>query len=164
MLGDSNNYALFVLPASVTVSDQISSRIQISSLVTTSPGAVIKQGENNAVVYEEGDIQGPFNLVVAAEEEKTVNNVNVTSKLVVVGNSEYINTYATTGNYKLTTIICDYLQDTGDQLYISTKNLQEGMIETSNMDFVTWGLIFVVLLPAVIIIAGVVLYVRRKHR
>ncbi len=164
MLGDSNNYALFVLPASVTVSDQISSRIQISSLVTTSPGAVIKQGENNAVVYEEGDIQGPFNLVVAAEEKKTVNNVNVTSKLVVVGNSEYINTYATTGNYKLTTIICDYLQDTGDQLYISTKNLQEGMIETSNMDFVTWGLIFVVLLPAVIIIAGVVLYVRRKHR
>lgn len=164
MLNDSNNYALMVLPASITVSDQISSRIKIDSLVTTSAGAIIKQGTNEAVVYEEGDIQGPFNLVVAAEEEKTVNNQNVTSKLVVVGNSEYINTYATTGNYKLTTIICDYLQDTGDQLYISTKSLEEGMIETSNMDFVVWGLVFIVLVPAIIIIAGIVTYSRRKHR
>lgn len=87
-----------------------------------------------------------------------------TTSALVVGNSEYINTYATTGNYKLTTIICDYLQDTGDQLYISTKSLEEGMIETSNMDFVVWGLVFIVLVPAIIIIAGIVTYSRRKHR
>lgn len=165
LLHDSNNYVLMALPAAVNISDEVSSRIKISSLATTSENAIIKQGDNNAVTYEEGDIQGPFNLIVAAEEEVNATEEGIeTAKMVVIGNSEFLDSYATTGNFKLTTIICDYLQDTGSSLYISSKNLEEGTIATSDADFFVWGAIYVVLLPAILVVLGVVIYLRRKHR
>lgn len=165
LLNDSNNYVIMALPAAINIASDVSQHIQINSLVTTTDGAIIKQGDNVSVVYEEGDIQGPFNLVVTAEEQMKVMEDGVQSaKLCVVGNSEYLDSYSTTGNYKLTTIICDYLQDTSGSVYISTKDLEEGTIATSDADFFTWGAIFVLILPLSFVIAGVIVYLRRKHR
>lgn len=165
LLNDSNNYVLMTLPAAVNISAEKSNRITVQSLVTTSAGAVIKQGENTGVVYEDGDIQGPFNLVVSAEQEvSNDSNGVVKAKMVVIGNSDFLDSYATTGNFKLTTIICDYLQDTTNSVYITTKNLEEGKITTSDADFVTWGAIFVIVIPMLIVAAGIIIYMRRKHR
>lgn len=165
LLNDSNNYVLMVLPAAVEISDEVSNRIKINSLVTTSETSVIKDPANGLAIREEGDIDGPFNLVVTAEEEVyNKNGAVVTSKMVVIGNTEFINTYATTGNYKLTTILCDYLQDTGDKLYITAKDLEEKTITTSAGIFFLGGAIFVIVIPVIIIAIGLVIFMRRKHR
>ena len=156
------------LPAAITISPEVEAGTKITSLVTTSEGAVFK-GENNvATVYEEGDIQGPFNLAVAVEKELAVNGRQATTKLIVLASSEFIDpasgSVVTTGNFKLTTIACDYLQDSVSYLYISSKSIEEGKINTTTADFLGYGAIFVILIPAAIIIAGIVIYVRRKRR
>ena len=168
LAGDSNNYVVMTLPAAVTISPEVEAGTKITSLVTTSEGAVFK-GENNlGTVYEEGDIQGPFNLAVAVEKELAVDGKQATTKLIVLASSEFIDpksgSIVTTGNFKLTTIACDYLQDSVGYLYITSKSIEEGKINTTETDFLGYGAIFVILLPAIIIIAGIVIYMRRKRR
>ncbi len=173
LVGDSNNYCLMMLPASIIINPEKSNSTKISAIMTTSENAVIKGlnedgEENGAAVKEEGDIEGPFNLCVIAEEGvNRKDGTTADSKLVVIGNSDFINTTSnspvTTGNYKLTTIACDFLQDSVDKLYISSKNLEEAKIETTQSDFIFYGLIFTVVIPLIIILTGVVIWVRRKH-
>lgn len=170
MAGDTNSYVLMPLPAAVTISDNVSSRVKISTFATTSDGAIIKGGSNNATVYEEGDFKGPFNLGVLAEETVSKKDGTVgASRVVVLGNSDFIDptsgtgTLVRSGNYRLMTVIFDYLQDTSDSLYISGKSIEATNITTTQADFLLYGLLFVILIPAAIIVTGIVIWARRKH-
>ena len=170
MAGDTNSYVLMPLPAAVTISDNVSSRVKINAFATTSDGAIIKGGSNNATVYEEGDFKGPFNLGVLAEETVSKKDGTVGATLVVVlGNSDFIDptsgtgTLVRSGNYRLLTVIFDYLQDTSDSLYISGKSIEATNITTTQADFLLYGLLFVILIPAAIIVTGIVIWARRKH-
>ena len=111
-----------------------------------------------------------FNLGVLAEETVSKSDGTVgRARLVVVGDSDFIDptsgtgTLVRTGNYRLMTTIFDYLQDTSDSLYISGKSIEATNITTTQADFLLYGLIFVILMPAAIIVAGVVIWARRKH-
>jgi uncharacterized membrane protein len=168
LVDDSNNYVIMTLPAAINISDEHTNNLDISAIVTTSDNAIIKADGNGSVVKEDGDIEGPFNLCVVAQENLSLDDGTITStKLIVIGNSDFIDTSSsslvTTGNYKLTTIICDYLQDSVEKLYISSKSLEEATIETSQTDFIFYGLLYTVAIPFVVIIIGVVIWVRRKH-
>ncbi len=170
MYEDTNNYVIMLAPAAIMVSDEVSTNVKIETLVSTSDQAIIKGEGNNlkSVDYEEGDIQGPFNLCVTAEEVVSVDGNVATTKLAVIGSSDFIdreqNQFVTTGNYKLTTLLCDYMQDTANTLYISAKSLEEASISTTAADFLFYGALFTIVIPAVIIITGIVVWVRRKHR
>lgn len=167
MSGDTNNYCLMMTPASIVISDERSVNTKINAIVTTSEGAVIKADGNRSAVLEDGDIQGPFNLCVMAEESVTrADGTMGTTKLAVVGCSNFIdvnNGIVTTGNYKLTTLICDALQDSVDQLFISSKSLEESTIVTTASDFLVYGGLFTIAIPLIIILVGIVIWVRRKH-
>ncbi len=170
MAGDTNSYVLMPLPAAVTISDTISSRIKTTAFATTSDGAIMKGGDNNATVFEEGDYKGPFNLGVLAEEQVSKADGTLgNTRLVVVGNSDFIDPTSGTGtlvrggNYRLLTVIFDYMQDTSDSLYISGKSIEAENITTTQADFLLYGLLFVILMPAAIIVTGIVIWARRKH-
>ena len=170
MAGDTNSYVLMPLPAAVTVSDNISSRINVSAFATTSGGAILKGEGNDATVYEEGDFQGPFNLGVLAEEKVSKKDGTVgMTRVVVVGNSDFIDaksetgTLVRSGNYRLLTVIFDYMQDTSDSMYISGKSIEATNISTTQGNFLLYGLLFVILIPAAIIVTGIVIWARRKH-
>ncbi|MBR5297270.1 MAG: Gldg family protein [Parabacteroides sp.] len=171
LVEDTNNYVIMLAPAAIEISEERSSRILVESLLTTSEDAIIK-GEGNPLSstdYQEGDLTGPFNLCVTAEETLSLNDGTVaTSKLAVVGSSDFINVeenqFVTTGNYKLFTLICDSMQDVASTLSISTKSLEEGMISSTAADFLFYGALFTIVIPAAIMITGIVIWVRRKHR
>lgn len=171
LLNDSNNYVIMLAPAAIEISDERSSRITVESLLTTSDSAIIKGEGNplNSVDYQEGDLTGPFNLCVTAEETLSLNDGTVaTTKLAVIGSSDFINVeenqFVTDGNYKLMTLICEHMQDVTSSLSISTKSLEEGKIATTAADFLFYGALFTIVIPAAIIVTGIVVWVRRKHR
>ena len=164
----NNDMSLIVAPASVVINNERNNNTRVNAIVTTSEDAVIKGDDNNAAVYEEGDIQGPFNLAVLAEETVNRPDGNVTgSKLMVVGSSDFIdaenNGWVFKGNYQLATLMCDYLQDSVTRLYINTKDISESKIATTQGDFIFYGLMFVVVIPLIVIMIGVIIWVRRKH-
>lgn len=169
--GDTNNTVLMYSPAAVIMNEEKNFATKVSAFVTTSENALIKGEGNNGVVFEEGDTQGPFNLAVMASESTVhADGTPGTSKMVVLGSSTFVDesqttllTYNHTGNYKLFAIICDYLQDGDATSYISAKNLEEGRINTVQSDVYTSALVFVVLIPGLVILAGVIIFLRRKH-
>lgn len=171
LVDDTSKNVIMLAPAGIAVSEEKSSSIKVETLISTSEDAIIK-GENNnlrSVDYEEGDIQGPFNLCVVAEEGVTRTDGTLgTTKLIVVGSSDFIdadaNSFVTSGNYKLMTLLCDYMQDTGNKLYISSKNLEQAKIVTTASDFLFYGALFTIVIPAAIITTGILVWVRRKHR
>jgi len=168
---DTNNPVIMLAPAAIEISEERSSRIKVDSLLTTTESAIIK-GEGNPLTstdYQEGDLNGPFNLCVMAEEAVNLDSGEVaTTKLAVIGASDFIDTsknqFVTTGNYKLVTLICDYMQDVTDTLSISSKSLKQATIATTAADFLFYGALFTIVVPAVIIATGIVVWVRRKHR
>ena len=171
MVEDSSNYVLMLAPAAIEISEEKSEGINIEVLVSTTDQAIMKGEGNNlkSVDYEEGDIQGPFNLCVTAEEVVNQEDGTVgTTKLAVIGSSDFIDKdahqFVVDGNIKLMTLVCDYMQDTGNQLYISAKNMEEATIVTTAADFLFYGALFTIVIPAAIMITGIVVWVRRKHR
>ena len=172
LLNDStNNYVIMLAPAAIEISEERSSRITVESLLTTSEDAIIK-GEGNpleSVDYQEGDLTGPFNLCVTAEETLSLADGTVaTTKLAVIGSSDFIdverNQFVTNGSQKLMVLICEHMQDVTSSLSISSKSLVDGKIATTAADFLFYGALFTIVIPAAIIVTGIVVWVRRKHR
>ena len=112
---------------------------------------------------------GPFNLCVTAEETLSLADGTVaTTKLAVIGSSDFIdverNQFVTNGNQKLMVLICEHMQDVTSSLSISSKSLVDGKIATTAADFLFYGALFTIVIPAAIIVTGIVVWVRRKHR
>lgn len=167
MYDDTNSYVIMTLAAAVTTSEDISVHYTVDKFVTTSDSAVIKGENNQAATYEEGDTKGPFDLAVMVEEGISKGNSIVYGRICVIGNSDFIDTdsgmYVTTGNYRLVASVLDKMQDSSNSLYISTKSIEEGTISTTTTNFLVGILVFVILIPAALIITGVVIGSRRKH-
>ena len=137
-----------------------------SVLVTTSDGAILKGEENALSIYEEGDTQGPFDLAVSAEKATDGGS----TKIVLLGCSGFISDdgshVVTTGNIELVARICSWLratEDEDDTVYIPSKSLDYASITTTQSDFLTVGLVFMVLIPAVIFLTGIAVWMRRRH-
>ena len=166
-MAGSSNYMLMLNPASLTVSENRNRSTTITPLMTSSDDAIIKgDPESTVAAFEEGDTKGPFNLGLVAEEQKSLDNTVVTSKMVVVGSASCFAKNSGTmlqGNYNMFINICDYLQDEVNSLYISPKSIVEGTMPVSMQTFITGGVIFVILVPLAVLACGLVVYLRRKH-
>jgi hypothetical protein len=162
-LDSNNNYIRMLHAVPIFVADQseLLRNIEITTLLTSSDTARLVNSENE-------DETGKFALAVAVEETKTSTDMNnvLQTRLVVIGNSSFINAsnnYRTNGNYQMLAATLDYLQDEVSNVYITSKNLSAGTISVSMADFIGGFAAFVIVLPLVIMIAGVVIWVRRRH-
>ena len=129
-----------------------------------------KDKDTNEILRVKVGLSGPgqYNLAVVAKETSTQGNDIVETRLVVIGNSSFVDytnnrNYITTGNYKMIASTLNYLQDEVSNLYITSKSLSAGKIATSLGDFIGGFAIFAIVLPLAVIIAGVVIWVRRRH-
>jgi hypothetical protein len=69
----------------------------------------------------------------------------------------------TEGNYNLLVNTLNHLQDEVDTLYISPKEYTIDNLSMTGTDIITWGGLFVIIIPAALLIAGIVVWSRRKH-
>ena len=116
---------------------------------------------------EDGDIAGPFNIIMMAEEQEQIGTQVRTAELCVIGSNTFIDYDAayglvTNGNYQLFLGICSYMQDSVDSLYIPSKEFSSENLITSMRVAITGGIIFVIVIPVVIIGIGIFIWMRRK--
>ena len=116
---------------------------------------------------EDGDKQGPFVVCAIATEQEQIGTEVHTAELCVIGSSTFIDysaigPYSTDGNNKLFLSICNYMQDEVSSLYIPPKTFTQENLLTSMRQALVGGIVFVIVIPAVIIICGVIIWKRRK--
>lgn len=140
-----------------------------TALLSTTEDAISKVDLENFTTYdyEEGDINGPFDIAVAVEQ--TVDDDNTTN-LVIVGSLQLFNDSAdevVSGNnasmFKdiISTLIGDSELSTS---VIAAKEYSLSMITVTTAAAVGLGLSAIIVIPVLMIILGIVIWAKRRKK
>ncbi len=159
---------MMLAPVNITIADDRNRATDVTQLLFTSDGALIKAEGNDAFAYQEGDEKGPFNLAVLAYEQEQVGNNVKDAKLIVVGSSTFIDYegasgLTTNGNYKFFLNVCSYLQDAVSSLYIPAKEFTTETLSTTMATALTGGIVYTIVIPLLIVGVGIFIWIRRKN-
>lgn len=140
--------------------------MNIIPLLQSSSTSYEKKNPENMETYEreDGDEMGPFSLVTAVE--KTVDDVS--SKMVVIGSESLfdseVNSAVSGANYTLLMNIFSQLSEHKNTTAIAVKSLTYEVLQVTAAQAILWRNILMFLLPAALIVAGVVIWYRRRRR
>ncbi len=164
------NSKVLLLPTvtGIVPTEAKSQSVTVTNLLTTTKDSYGKTNPSATTFsFEEGDIRGPLPLAVLVEDSHSL-STEVITKLVVTGTTaivdDSINSYVGGGNSSFVVASAKYLVGEQDDLYLSPKVIQSNSL---TMTFGSQLLIIiysVVILPLVILIAGAVIFFRRKNR
>jgi ABC-2 type transport system permease protein len=164
-----SNNMLIMIPLSQGIQQQEIKRdtIKIVPLLTTSTNSWGKVDLNTTTLTKEvSDLTGPFNVAVAITDEDK--STGKTAKMVVVGSSNFMSSdviSATNGaNLDFVMNSFNWLQDKKDGTSIRPKDLTVQNLTMTNLQRLTLSAVVVVLIPGVIIAAGIIVWLRQRHR
>lgn len=162
---------LIPLSSALTKADNARTSVTITSLLSTSDEAFLKTNLEGATTNKTADdIAGPFDLAYAIEDKNSLDSENViTTRLVVFADSYFIDetkmNLSSTGNETFMTNCLNWLQnDTLTSFEIPGKSSNDYALPAmSTTKFLAFSCIAVVIIPAVVLIMGVIVLIRRKN-
>lgn len=171
VLLDVNKYEIFnedfnlllVNSRSVNTLKNVKGYITVTPLLTTSDKAIGEQIDKS----RGEDIGGPLDIAVAVKHEGGPK----TSKIIVIGNGYFITDeaqlqYGTThfrnGMYFFLGSL-NWAVDKKDDLIVPAKTYDTPRIEINAFQSRIWGLFTIIALPAIILIIGLCIFLRRRH-
>ncbi len=115
----------------------------------------------------DGDSSGPFTVAATSERTYTGDGESDTQYVFLMACTNfYQSTYLETeslGNADFVLEVLAYMNDTDVTVNIPTKNIAASNITISWAATVVFAAIFVVIIPAGLLISGVIIYFRRRH-
>jgi ABC-2 type transport system permease protein len=165
---DIDDNRLVFMPYSVALSvDEENEELDISEYLTTSDSAVAKADVNNATTseYEDGDLEGPFCLGV-----KVIKNEDDVQSQVTVFASEYLfsetadSAVSGTNSMLFSNVIATMADSDTQVVTIPVKSYDDETITVTQSDFILLSMITVILLPLGLLIAGIIIWIRRRRR
>jgi ABC-2 type transport system permease protein len=164
----SNNMLIFT-PIAQGIQEQEKKRdtIKIEPLLITSTNSWGKVDLNTTTLTKEAsDLTGPFNVAAAITDQDK--STGKTAKLLVVGGSSFMSPdviSATNGaNLDFVMNSFNWLQDKKDGTSIRPKNLTVQNLTMTNLQKITLSAVAVILIPGAITAAGIIVWLRRRHR
>lgn len=115
---------------------------------------------------EEGDIEGPFNIAVAITDKEWNEKESEydETKLVVVGDAEFLNPqFANIGNFDFVLNSLNWLQDEQESISIRPKSLTSQYLNINAFQKLVLAGVTVILIPLIILGAGLAMWLRRRH-
>ncbi|MCM8711473.1 GldG family protein [Clostridium sp. SYSU_GA19001] len=143
------------------------STVKVEPLLSTTKNSWAKVNLNaTSIVKEANDIQGPLNIAVAITDEDTTAGRN--TKLVVVGGTTFmednVNSVTNGANIDFIMNSFNWLQDKKDSVSIRPKSLTTESLMINVLQQLLLSGVVVILIPAVIMIMGITVWLRRRHR
>jgi ABC-2 type transport system permease protein len=142
------------------------SSLKVTPLLVTSGEAYSKADPNNAQTFdrEEGDLSGPFNVGMAAEEEYGDTNIRVAwygSDMMIL---EQVDSIVSGSNTDLFVNTIGWMCDKEDSINVRAKSTLTSYLTVTTSFKNLMGIVITAVLPAAALIAGVVIYMRRRRR
>jgi len=150
---------LFPVAQPITQLKVKKSSLKIEPLLTTTNKSWGRKNiTSTATEKEAGDIDGPFDVAVAITDTQGTS----AAKIVVFSSSGFVNV-AGGGNLDLFMNSMNWVQDLKENISITPKDLtQEGLKITQGQILGYSGLV-VIVIPSIVIILGIVVWLRRRH-
>ncbi len=150
---------LFIESAGFGVTKSNAQNATAQILISASDKAVGKNDLSAMKSYgfEEGDVTGAIGMVAISEKEN--------AKVMVIGSASAVEVSSQyPGNSQLVSSVLSYLTDNGENLKISPKVVTEGKI--TNLTQTSINVMYYVLvwgLPAAILLAGIIIWLKRRY-
>jgi len=147
--------------------DSARSTVKFEPLLVTTDNSFLRVLENSAsqsISKEEGDIDGPFNVAVAVSEEHN----DVETRLVVFGTfyitEDSANANVNGNNYQMVASSLNWLAQMDSSIAISPKSYSISYLQVTSADVNRWTIITIIVIPAIILLAGFVVWFRRRRK
>jgi ABC-2 type transport system permease protein len=164
----TNNYVV-VLPNAQVVQtlDLKKKSLKIEPLLTSSSNSWGKPDIAHAktAAKEKGDLAGPFTLAAAITDPAT-DAAKKDTKLIVVGDIQFLAQVFTSqvpGNGDFFMNSLAWLRGQKESISIRPKNLQTMRLSLSNLQALLFSGLVVILMPLLVLGAGFVVWMRRRH-
>ena len=140
---------------------------EVKSILKSSADSYAKVNlESTVVEKEEGDLQGPVDVALALRKVDADGN-DAGGKIVVFGSAGFVTSssfYGISGNTDLLLGAIRWMNGETDTVTIIGKNLMTNSLRfTSTAEMYTMAGIAVILLPVLVLAAGLVVWLRRRH-
>ncbi len=162
----NHTYVLVPMPHGIVESNSRRNTIEITSLLDSSESAYAKVAGNemSTLTKEDGDIEGPFSLGVAIEE----NYYGTNTKIVWFPSSylldESMDKIVSGGNSSLILSSLSWMVGNTQTILSVTKNVGvESLIMTSSTK-TTLTIVFAVAVPVVFVLVGFFIWLRRRKK
>lgn len=141
--------------------------ITIEPILVTSDKAYAKKISDVETVNKgPEDTEGPFNIAVAITDEQYTTEMHYT-KIVVIGDAfmldETTNAYVGGGNFQFLISAANWTQDKQSAVYIAPKMTSTQPLQLSGLNVLLLAAISVLVLPALIIGTGFVIWLKRRN-
>ena len=133
---------------------------EVTVLLETTDLAIGKINTENSITdYEDGDLRGPLPLSVIAEKYTPE-----ISRLAVVGSAGiFTGADEFEGNKEYLSGIISWMTNNGNTLRISPKIVTENSAQITNSVLVVMNYLLVWIIPIIILLAGVIIWIRRRY-
>ncbi len=143
--------------------------VTYTALLSTSEQAVSKTDTANAATYafEEGDIQGPFTIAVAAQK---VIDDETTGQFVVLGSTEIIADNADqmvsgSNSGMFADILSNFINTDGmTTIVIPVKSYEASLLTVTAFIGMLTGIAIMIIIPVLLLAAGIIIWAKRRKR
>ncbi|NLO82174.1 MAG: GldG family protein [Clostridiales bacterium] len=160
-------YMLVPGAQSIQILDVKKRSLKIEPLLVTSENSWAKVNMESATLEkEEGDLEGPFNIAVAITDEIYEGNEKKETKLVVVGNAEFLSYNLVSqvpGNANFLLNSLNWLQDREENISIRPKSLTVPRLNIKASQQLILAGVVIILIPLAILASGLIVWLRRRH-
>lgn len=163
---DNNLRVLIPGAQSIGISQNKKSSLTIEPLLTTSNDSWGKINlKTDTLEKQTGDLNGPFNIAVAVTDKSNDPKVSDT-RIVVVSNSTFTSSQvislSNNANLDFFMNSVSWTQGKKDSISVRPKNLDNYTLQVSGLSRLTASAFVVLVIPAGVLIAGVVIWIRRR--
>jgi len=163
----SNNLRVLIPGAqSIAISKDKRSSLTIEPLLTTTNDSWGKTNlKTDTLEKQAGDLNGPFNIAVAVTDKS--NNPKISdTKIVVVANSTFTSqqviSLSNNANLDFFMNSVSWAQGKKDSISVRPKNLDNYTLQVSALSRLMASTFVVLIIPAVVLIIGIVVWIKRR--
>ena len=160
---DKKVFVISAAASGLNISNTKRSSLTVDPLLATSASAYSKVNINSKTVSkEDGDINGPFYVGLLATDTYQ----NVTSHMAVYTSGFFFDDSAIEkyGNGDILTGTVGYLSGQATALSIPTKSLAQSRLNVTQQQGIIWGAVAIFIIPFLIIVAGIIVNLKRRKR
>lgn len=156
---------LYYASISFDTNEDNSQKATVTSLATTSSKSVGKANiEATSPDYEEGDSEGPLDVCVLSEKEVSVDGESKKSAILAIGSMAITDYTDEKANVEFLKNSVNYMTENSASLSISSKIITEGLFTQPSMLVRTiLYYLFVWIVPIGLLLAGIIIWLRRRY-
>lgn len=165
-MSDNSVYMMVPYAQAVGTLETYRDTITITNLLTTTDSAYIKADPSNITSYakENGDESGTFTLAAAVTEEVDGGE----TQLIWIGSSylfeDSIDAYVSGGNSEFFSNSLSWLVGLESTVSIASKSLSMEYLTVTASSYRTGSVVLVILLPAICLVMGAVIWFKRRRQ